>query len=106
MKPVVHQSIHKNLPSDAILSQPNPLHVIITYFSKIHLNIILPYMPSLSSRLFPTTVSYSFISPICGSYFSKNCNSIHLVIITCGPHISWNAQHTPCSTLLAFIIST
>jgi hypothetical protein len=42
MEPAVHYLVHKGPPSDPILNQMNPVHIITPYLSKISFNIIVP----------------------------------------------------------------
>jgi hypothetical protein len=50
----VHYHVHKRLPHFSILSQIKPVHTVPSYFSNIHLNIVLPPMLGLLSGLFPS----------------------------------------------------
>jgi hypothetical protein len=44
-------------PLDTVLSQMNPIHILPTYFTTIHFNIILPSTPRFSEYLLPHTLS-------------------------------------------------
>ncbi|PNF19261.1 hypothetical protein B7P43_G08019, partial [Cryptotermes secundus] len=75
--PKVHYRVHKSPSLVPILSQINPVHIIPSYLSKIHSNIVHPPTPwssqwSLSG--FPTNILYAFlVSP-------------HSCYLTCPPH--------------------
>ena len=74
-KPKVHYRIHKCPPPVPILCQLDPVHVPITPFLKIHLNIILPSTPgsskwSLSVRFPHQTPIYMLHVPSI-SFFSR-----------------------------------
>jgi hypothetical protein len=43
----------KSQPLDPILSQPDPVHPIDSPILKVHLNVIIPITPGLSSGPFP-----------------------------------------------------
>ena len=49
-----HYGIHKSLPPVRIQSHTNPVHAPPSYFLKNHFNIILPFMSSFPSGLFPS----------------------------------------------------
>jgi hypothetical protein len=61
----VHHCVHKNLPLDPILSQLNPVHIIINYLRYI---LILPYCLRLvlPSGLFPLsfTPPHAYYTPL------------------------------------------
>jgi hypothetical protein len=67
--PQVHYCVHKSPPLVPILSQMNPMQNTSSYFSEIHLHIILPSM-SRSSQLsrslcFPTKTLYALLQYFC-----------------------------------------
>jgi hypothetical protein len=48
MEPEVHNRVHKSLPLDPILSQPNTVCPIDSFLRKVHLKVILPLTPRSS----------------------------------------------------------
>jgi len=68
---------HSQVPPVPILSQLDPLQTPTSHFLKVHLNIILPYMPgssrwSLSPKVFPPKPCIRFssiIRAICSAHF-------------------------------------
>jgi hypothetical protein len=66
--PKVHHRVHKSLPLDPILSQPNPVRHIDSYLPKVH-----PNVPRTKSHVFfPVLRSYQRISP---RHFEIFCNN-------------------------------
>jgi hypothetical protein len=55
--PKFHHRIHKILPLVSILSQINPTHTFLLYFSKVNSNIILISMLRSFKRSFPFRLS-------------------------------------------------
>jgi len=41
----VHYRVHENTSLVPVLSQMNPVHIVISYFSMIHFNIIIACTP-------------------------------------------------------------
>jgi hypothetical protein len=114
--PKAHYRVHKLPQQDTVLRQMNPVHTYISYFSKIHLNIVLPFTPrspkqSLSFR-YPdwNVICISHLSHAC--YFAQPTSSYFI----CSPrsHLSplvgfafpwicmWS-QSTPLHFLSAYI---
>jgi hypothetical protein len=48
----LHYRVHMNQSRVPILSQINPVHTIPSYFNRIHVNIIVSSIPSVTERLF------------------------------------------------------
>ena len=60
-------TVHENTTPVLVLSHMNPFQVIPFYFSKIHFNNIIQYMPRSCSKLFPFRLSHRYsahISPV------------------------------------------
>jgi hypothetical protein len=72
--PKVRCHVHKSPPLVPILSQMDPAHTALSYFSKIHFNIILHLRLGLPSGLVPfhTKILYTFLlvpmRAICPAY--------------------------------------
>jgi len=85
MNPKVYYRVHTQLSLVPILSQMHTVHILPTYFSKIHSNIILPSTPksfewSLSFRLSnQNIVCIVHLSHAC--YMSPSYISLDLIIL-------------------------
>jgi hypothetical protein len=78
--PKVHYRVCKNLLPVSILIQMNPVHIIPSYYSKIHFNIILLPTYSLPGSLFP----FGFPTKI-----QMHSSPPHVSYIDCASHSPW-----------------
>jgi hypothetical protein len=68
-----HYDVHKGPPLFPILCQINPVHIIPSYLSKIHFNIIRP--PTSWSSKWSLSLWYSHQYPICIYLLLHSCYS-------------------------------
>ena len=68
-------NVYKNPPPVPVLSQINPVHAPTSHFLKIHLCIILSYMPGYSKWSF--SLMFPRQNPICTSPFPHTCLHAH-----------------------------
>jgi hypothetical protein len=73
MQAAVHYLIHNSLTLVTILNQINTVHALPPYFSTIHLNVILQYMPRSSSGT-NNVIKQTFINKVQQQF---NVHTVH-----------------------------
>ena len=79
LEPEAHHRVHNSPLLIPVLNQINTVHVLLSYFCKIHFSIILSSMSRLSSILFPLGIPTKILYEFHFSPLSSTCPS-HLIL--------------------------
>ena len=101
-----HYRIHKSSTLVPILCHINPMHILCSYLSNMHFNIISLLHTSLPNDLlssgFPTTALYALSSPHARQYFKIYYPKNLLILLE--PAVNMDSISLPMFILLIFLI--